>query len=324
MGEIRSHTALRGIAALLVVIYHYRSILKPVLDLDSHTSFFQKGYLWVDCFFMLSGFILSYVYGTRPGESRFECRRFLMARIARIYPLHLATLLFLAAFFVVMPLISHQQFNPSWTTFFLNLLDIHAWGFLDAYDWNFPSWSISVEFAAYLIFPLICIGLRSATATIMLSMIALLVAGLFIGRDNWERTALLHGLPMFFAGILIFRCRIKLSVSMINLLLAVSLVSLVAVLHFGLPDAMAELCFVALVFAAQFDTLPIPSPLLILGGWSYSIYMLHIPMRYVVSEMAPHFGPLATFVSLLLATLVAAGFSYRSSKTHLGTSSRAR
>jgi peptidoglycan/LPS O-acetylase OafA/YrhL len=84
MIEIKSHTALRGIAALLVVMYHSRSALPPSLNPDQFTLFFAKGYLWVDCFFILSGFILCYVYDTQPAERPEQRNRFFLARFARI------------------------------------------------------------------------------------------------------------------------------------------------------------------------------------------------------------------------------------------------
>jgi peptidoglycan/LPS O-acetylase OafA/YrhL len=58
--QIRSHTGLRGIAALLVVFYHFH-FAQPHLAFEDWTAFFERGYLMVDLFFVLSGFIISYV-----------------------------------------------------------------------------------------------------------------------------------------------------------------------------------------------------------------------------------------------------------------------
>lgn len=313
MGEIKSHTALRGIAALLVVIFHYRAILAPTINIDDYTSFFAKGYLWVDCFFMLSGFILCHVYGTRPGHTRRESSEFFIARIARIYPLHLATLFSLAAMSLVLPKISHQHFDPNWSTFFLNLIGIHAWGFLSAYDWNFPSWSISVEFASYLIFPLICIGLDRATRTTLLIMGLSFCFSLWLGHENWERLALWHGLPMFFAGIILFHIP-KIPSPWMQLVAAGGLV---LSMHLGLADAVSTLCFAALIYSIQSDSGPVRSllwqPLLSLGTWSYSIYMLHIPIWYFANSI---FGlrltPVEMFVFCLSATIAAGAASFHS------------
>jgi peptidoglycan/LPS O-acetylase OafA/YrhL len=113
-----------------------------------------------------------------------------------------------------------------WNTLWLNLINIHAWGMLNAFDWNFPSWSISVEFAAYLTFPLISVGLakyRQAT----LALLGILILPAFaISRDNWEQTALLHGLPMFFVGVLIFQFRPNWTEQKLSALQIVSTISL--------------------------------------------------------------------------------------------------
>jgi len=314
VAEIKSHTALRGVAALLVVIFHFRSILAPVIDLDAHTLFFAHGYLWVDCFFMLSGFILCYVYGEMPGKTSGGALHFLKARFARIYPLHIATLMALVCWQIFIPQITRQSPHlGNWSTFWLNVLDIHAWGFLDAYDWNFPSWSISIEFAAYLTFPLICVGLvRLRTTTLILLALSLPI-GLSIGRDHWEQTALLHGLPMFFAGILMFQFRPAFAAKNLVAIQIITALCLVAAMHFG-EDMISTACFAVLIFSSQTDRIKMVGsrPFLALGNWSYSIYMLHIPARIIIGMIfGAKLGPVSLFVVLLAATVSLGALSYR-------------
>jgi peptidoglycan/LPS O-acetylase OafA/YrhL len=304
--EIKSHTAIRGIASLLVVVYHFREVLPENLNPDRFTQFFARGYLWVDCFFMLSGFILCHVYGALHS---FDRRQFFVARFARIYPLHLATLLFLANVFVVLPLVSHQRFAPDWCTFSLNLLDVHAWGLLSTFDWNYPSWSISVEFAAYIVFPLICLGLRHARAIALTMMSAAFCVVLFSGRDHWERLALLRGLPMFFAGIVLFNLPHKPTISMQVIGAALVIVAL----HLGI-DTLAEIAFGLIIYSSQFDTGPSAllsaSPLQWLGERSYSIYMLHVPIKIAVNIAAPKLSGFALFFSLISMTILIGSFSF--------------
>ena len=90
--DIHSLTALRGVAALLVVVYHFSGSFLPALDLTYHSGIISKFYLWVDFFFLLSGFILVHVYGDRFSAAKTwpTVREFIFARLARIYPLHLA------------------------------------------------------------------------------------------------------------------------------------------------------------------------------------------------------------------------------------------
>jgi peptidoglycan/LPS O-acetylase OafA/YrhL len=85
-------TPLRGIAALLVVIFHSNLMLSPFVD-SSATKFLDNGWLWVDFFFVLSGFVSSHAYGPefRQEVSWVTYRKYMVARFARVYPLHFLT-----------------------------------------------------------------------------------------------------------------------------------------------------------------------------------------------------------------------------------------
>lgn len=93
--EVRFLTPLRGIAALLVAVFHGLKRLENLGEaVGEHTAFFERGYLWVDLFFLLSGFVLAHVYADRFAGS-INLRSylsFLRIRFARIYPLHLFAL----------------------------------------------------------------------------------------------------------------------------------------------------------------------------------------------------------------------------------------
>ncbi|MCG2673211.1 acyltransferase family protein [Bradyrhizobium sp. GCM10023182] len=318
MREIYSHTALRGIASLLVVFFHYMIILEPTFDFDTHTSFFSKGYLWVDCFFILSGFILCYVYGTSPGDNQNKLIDFLWARFARIYPLHLATLIGLAGLQVLVSKIANHPLTiGTWSTFWPNLFGVHAWLMPAKYDWNFPSWSISVELAAYLLFPFVSFGFsRQPTITIGL-LAASVVFALTIGRDHWEQTALIRGLPMFLFGVLVFQFRYGIErIRYVSALQTSAAGALIASLHFGLYDFAIDLLFAALIWLTWTDqgvSIALRTrPLQALGQWSYSIYMLHIPVRIVLGfALGGRLPQLLLFGIMLAGTICAGAVSYR-------------
>ncbi|MBJ7448713.1 MAG: acyltransferase, partial [Brevundimonas sp.] len=86
--DLRALTTLRFFAALWVVLF----AAWPHLDVAFTPNVVAKGYLGVETFFILSGFILSHVYLEGAGTKRFSYGGFLWARLARVYPLHLATL----------------------------------------------------------------------------------------------------------------------------------------------------------------------------------------------------------------------------------------
>src|SRR5450432_1063232 len=105
-------TPLRGIAALLVVIFHCNLMLMKWLP-DGYTQLITSGWLWVDFFFVLSGFIMSYVYAKYffEGCTWEDYKKFIGARFARVYPLHLITTVWA---FIVVLLIVHKAtgFDP--------------------------------------------------------------------------------------------------------------------------------------------------------------------------------------------------------------------
>jgi peptidoglycan/LPS O-acetylase OafA/YrhL len=96
--QLPSLTPLRGIAALWVVLYHYTAQYFPNLDITNYTQVIGKGYLAVDIFFMLSGFVMTHVYHRAFSESiTNNYKNFLVARFARLYPLHVFILLLFVA-----------------------------------------------------------------------------------------------------------------------------------------------------------------------------------------------------------------------------------
>lgn len=130
--------------------------------------FAAKGYLWVDLFFALSGFILLHIYADTftGGADKRALGFYLRARLARIYPLHLITLLAMIGLESLYALATGQNWLiPDSTPFasqernglgiVTNLLLVHAWGMHETATWNGPSWSISCEWAMYLFFPLL-------------------------------------------------------------------------------------------------------------------------------------------------------------------------
>jgi len=149
--NIRPLTSLRFFAALWVVLFHYW----PKLDVAGTPALVEKGYLGVELFFVLSGFILCHVYLSAFGEGRFRYGSFLWNRLARVYPLHLATLAGMIVLGVAAGLagIGIDAGILRWDALPANLLMVQAWGFAPAAAFNHPSWSISAEWFAYLTFP---------------------------------------------------------------------------------------------------------------------------------------------------------------------------
>src|SRR6185436_6252250 len=155
--------ALRGVAALGVVFWHWQHFFYTgthKADFDRGRQpfyglfylFYEKGWMAVDLFFSLSGFIFFWLYAKRIESRRIVASEFSMLRLSRLYPLHLATLLFVAATqwwihsrtgdYVVYPLNGMQQFLA-------HLLFVSGWRSSWADSFNAPVWSVSVEVFLY-------------------------------------------------------------------------------------------------------------------------------------------------------------------------------
>src|SRR5262245_37766774 len=96
--ELKPLTSLRFVAAFWVLLYHFKDHLGFELG---QFGLIADGYLGVDLFFTLSGFILAHVYLTEFEGGRFGYARFLQNRLARVYPMHLAALAAMIGLFVV-------------------------------------------------------------------------------------------------------------------------------------------------------------------------------------------------------------------------------
>lgn len=158
-GHIAPLTSLRGIAALYVLLHHLLGFfLKNTGDaIAEHTSLIANGYLWVDYFFILSGFLLALLYHEGLKNRTLTLRDYIVRRFARIYPLHVVILfLFLLVQLALLAKGNDDAFSGNYrmVDFVRSLLLMHAVQ-QDPFftPWNGPSWSISAEWCAYLLFP---------------------------------------------------------------------------------------------------------------------------------------------------------------------------
>jgi peptidoglycan/LPS O-acetylase OafA/YrhL len=160
--EIPQLTGIRGLAASLVLFWHLREYRDGVFVhfgfLDPFPSY---GYLGVDVFFLLSGFILSYAYGEwfvrrLDPEKLF---RFFLARLARLYPIHILSLLLMLAAatagHALFHFTPHNDASYTLPSVVTNLFLVQEWfrTWLGTGSPNPVAWSISVEMASYLLFP---------------------------------------------------------------------------------------------------------------------------------------------------------------------------
>jgi len=328
---------LRIIAAGAVVVLHYSDYVKAHAAgrfVLGHTLHFN---LFVDLFFVISGFVIASQYLGKVDN--IACiGRFIWRRLARIYPLHLATLLF----YLVLAVAIHgglgQTENPSrypWSDIPAQLLLLHA---VDGQrlTFNFPSWSLSAEMVCYVIFPIVAL-VAARRRELVLAIVVFLVLGNSIyaavtGTGPWaewiNQGGAFRALPGFNLGIACYLFRHQ--IARWRVYSGSLVVTLVAFILFGwlLPE-MAALAMIYLiaVLAIQCDYSGKPTLLTRLGfqRWSsftYSCYMLHIPIATVVitfgSRHLPSTMPGGTLTLLPVAILilaVASVISYRAFET---------
>lgn len=215
---IRQLTGVRFVAAAWVLLYHLQVPLHTlgVLGIPVFADFLRVGRLGVDLFFALSGFILAHTYLERMGPA-FKAKAsgfFLWLRLARIYPVHLVMLVVAGVAVVAQAKVTGEALNRDWLNpwdFLKNLLLVQEWGPAPQRGWNFVSWSLSMEWLAYLCFPFIVLVLwrfrRSLPtwgicAAWVVVLVPLIVYGLSTTdsyyTDNWGST--IRVLTEFTAG----------------------------------------------------------------------------------------------------------------------------
>ncbi len=339
-------TSLRYCAAIWVVFYHFSHFTGSVALQEF--PLVASGYLGVDFFFILSGFVLTHVYQPQIASGRFDYWAFISKRFARIYPMHAATLVaFIGigmatrAGFYVSPWASGVSFAGVddamlFRALVANITLIHAWGSTSYLFFNQPSWSISAEWFAYLMFPVLILIRRLPPRTdggklIVVATMFLLVAGGIAVVQHGELTRLswnvgiLRIFPEFLLGMSLHRFGENRSAgprgASIGLFLSLALV--VAALMTGaaapaLAIPLATLAVFGLAgivfFAADADRHGTLRPLgrtlpVYLGEISYSVYMVHLGVGILLYDaLLPRWRPadVPTAIAAVIAGLAAA------------------
>ncbi len=290
-----AHTGLRAVAALLVVCFHYSiHVGDPGAAVN---RILLNGYLGVDLFFVLSGFIIHHVYRAQFAEGRIAARyaTFLRYRLARIYPVHVAMLLVLVFFQMLASAHSGgglpADYSPGAILAALAL--VQGWFGIAAP--NGVAWSVSAEWFVYLVYPgALVLSCRLPVAV----RIAVLCGLLLILQLFWQQNPLLRVVPEFALGAFAYEAALRLRHRLQEFRWLGAAVFAATLLMLGVfqPVLIVPLgfCFAALLVAlvnprddlARVLSGPVA---LYLGEISYSLYMVHSPWREILKKAAHRF-----------------------------------
>lgn len=317
VAHLAALTSLRFFAAFAVLMFHY---VRDLSDGRVGNALASVGYTGVTFFFVLSGFILAHNYKDVDFKQRTTVLRFYAARLSRVYPVLLVTLLlsvpFAIAQWLKMPPGTLKTLAAS--SALLAPLGLHAWVPGAACAINCPSWSISTEFFFYLLFPLMVLPIMRRPR---LSLLVTLGAwALACGACLWLWEAFGDGssimfpheatarelsaqaikyfpigrLPEFALGIVLYALWFTLPRQSTALLLAGFFLAGAAIVRFApalpeivLHNGLTAVAWAPLILAAAgMRGGPLcAAPLVYLGRISFALYLVHFPVMTFVKAV---------------------------------------
>src|SRR5947209_1862227 len=308
-GYVPALTGIRALAALLVLGMHTEQNVP--FGLDSFLPFFARGYLGVDFFFVLSGFIITHVYLASLASPKLTAVQiFLWHRFIRLYPVHVTVLAGLAAVVSLASAVGFGFNNPQewqWDDLIWQLTLLQAWGVTTTPRWNVPSWSISAEWFAYLLFPLLApalIWVRDRAIALLIAVAALAATALLFTIADWTLNtwvgapALTRVFGEFLCGAALCRAIAlshKLPLPRGDILATGAFVAFL----FGASAGLQDFVLVALLALTIFGTalsrghvtrILGSRPLVWLGEISYSLYMVHFSVLIVIRRLWERLG----------------------------------
>lgn len=290
---INTLTSLRFIFAMMVFGAHCY-----VLDNFFNSHFFKEGFVGVNFFFVLSGFIIAYNYQYKLEENKIDKKTFWVARFARVYPLHWLTLLIAAILgnYVtasgIMDWLAHFLTSLTLTNAYIPKMDYY-------FSFNSPSWSLCCEQLFYFCFPLIIPLAKNYKRLlyVFLVMAVVVVIGMHLTPEEYIRSYWyvnpIARFPDFILGMLLFRLyeylqekNIPKHLGGIIEIISITVFSVFYMYASEIPKVYRYSCYywlpVALIiisFALQkgFISRLLNNRLMVTGGEiSYSFYLIHL------------------------------------------------
>jgi len=309
--------ALRGVAALAVVFWHwhnffYNGTAPPTVDrsaLPLYSVFFlfyERGWMAVDIFFSLSGFIFFWLYSSRIADRSVGVAEFSILRLSRLYPLHLLTLVAVALFQWEFKRRTGDFFVYSLNDayhFVLNLFFVSGWRTSFGDSFNAPVWSVSVEMFLYGAFFALCRWSRPTWPRLLALIIIGAVLKFYIPIGRGIFSFFLGGATYYVYTMLVSRGNLRrllaplLTTATVGWLFAALAIRFSYFAQNASTSSSNEMVFrganllvTGLLMPFTILTLAVTETvnrgfgkgLAWLGDISYSSYMIHFPLQLVV------------------------------------------
>ena len=298
--RFESLDAFRGLAALFVVVFHMR-LVGSITELD----FFRGSSIFVEFFFILSGFVLTHGYGSKENLKFFTLMK---ARFFRLYPLHL----FMFVIFLLLEFGKLAAYKYGGFTFnnipftqgtaiaeiIPNLLLIQSWlPFSEPLSFNYPAWSISIEFYLYVFFSLSIVVLPKFKKIIWFFTLSIAFY-LIISESEMLVSKVLRGLSCFFGGALTYllykkiaHIKVTKSLGSVVEVAVVFFVVIIVQSDFKYQNIVATVLFYIVILVFSFESGVISNilklkPFQETGKLSYSIYMTHAAILFCLTSIA--------------------------------------
>lgn len=321
--------ALRGLCAVLVAVFHFHTT-----GYIGGLPIVRNAWLFVDFFFVLSGFVIAHSYGDRLIAGQISIARFMGLRMGRIYPLHLAVLAMLLVlelalmvfhdslgqFTARQPFTGDRSLSQLFQTAFL----LNSFGISESIGWHGPSWSIAAEMWTYLLFAIVITVFRQRFLLVTGLIVAATMIWLVVARGSlsatydWGFIRCVFGFGIGFLTYHLFRRLAWQGDNLAELLVMASMIAFVSLSGYDASSFAAPFVFAICIYVLASES-GVVSRLLskpffqFLGLTSYSIYMMHVfvQMRFLevlqfaglVEVEATDFGGIAIVAEPFIADL---------------------
>ncbi|UVF18406.1 acyltransferase [Microvirga terrae] len=283
---------LRFVAAIGIVWFHYGSTL-----IDPIKERLEAFLLFVDLFFVISGYVIAYVYGGRLGSGH-DYQVFLRKRVARLIPLHWVTLGLYVALGLALGTNAKYPDMFNWQCLIPTTFLMHSFGICTTPSFNYVSWSISAEFAMYIAFPLLFAVAR--LRWVPLAAVVIIFVILFqitSGAHPWyiwtHDFGVVRALPAFLFGLSLFVYRDELKrvpAPTTGMFITLALFFWGSFTRTSM-GALVPLIYAVVFFGVAADVqdrrIWMVKRIAPLGQLTYSVYMLHLPLQTFLLARVP-------------------------------------